>query len=98
MNGVWKATHLRKGYAMTRNGTLKSALGLLVLFLTLAVGSRLWWGPAFVNAGNLVQYKVVSAGSANTVYEYEKLLNNMAFQGWQFDHAVAGKSWAVFKK
>ena len=51
-----------------------------------------------LSAAKIYKYKVVSVGTANTVYEYEKQLNDMAFQGWTFDHTVAGREWVVFRK
>ncbi len=83
---------------MERIKVLRSVIVFLALLLAVGIGSRLWSGPTVVTAGSLVKYKVVSTGSANTVYEYEKVLNDMAFQGWEFDHAVVTREWAVFKK
>ena len=83
---------------MERRKFFRLAAVCLVIFFTIGIGSRLFFTPEFVNAGGLVKYKVVSTGSANTVYEYEKLLNDMAFQGWEFDHLVIEREWAVFKK
>ena len=71
---------------------------VLVLALVFSLGGRLVNGPASVSAAKLFKYKVVTMGSANTVYEYEKLLNDMAFQGWEFDHLVVEKQWTVFRK
>ena len=66
---------LSKGYEMERIKVFRLAIVFLVLLLTMGIGSRLLLGPAFVNARNLIKYKVVSTGAANTVYEYEKVLN-----------------------
>ncbi|MCP3952195.1 MAG: hypothetical protein GY697_08275 [Desulfobacterales bacterium] len=76
----------------------KSVILVLALGLVIIIGGRYLPGPPSVNAARLFKYKVVSTGSANTVYEYEKLLNDMAFQGWELDHMVSEKEWAVFKK
>ena len=83
---------------MARIRFFKLAIVFVVLLLTVGIGSRVLFSPSSVNADGMVKYKVVSTGSANTVYEYEKLLNDMAFQGWKFDHRVASREWAVFKK
>ena len=76
----------------------KLAIIVVALSLVFGLGGRLMTGPAAVNAARLFNYKVVTMGSANTVYEYEKLLNDMAFQGWEFDHLVIDRQWAVFRK
>ena len=83
---------------MTRIKVFKSAIIVLAFAILLGIGGRFLPGPASVDAARLFKYKVVSMGSANTVYEYEKLLNDMAFQGWEFDHRVTAEEWAVFKK
>jgi len=64
----------------------------------IGIGGRFLPGPSSVNAARLFRYKVVAIGPANTVYEYEKLLNDMAFQGWEFDHLVFENEWVVFRK
>ena len=83
---------------MTRIRVFKSAIIVLAIAIVLGIGGRFLPDPSSVNAANLFKYKVVSMGPANTVYEYEKLLNDMAFQGWEFDHTVFGKDWVVFRK
>jgi len=83
---------------MTRIKVFKSAIIVLAFALSLGIGGRFLPGPSSVDAARLFKYKVVSMGSANTVYEYEKLLNDMAFQGWEFDHLVLEKQWAIFRK
>ena len=83
---------------MTRMKSLKSVLIVSVLVMAIGLAGRMLVEPPTVDAARLFKYKVVSMGSANTVYEYEKLLNDMAFQGWQFDHMVPERQWAVFRK
>ncbi len=83
---------------MTRIKVFKSVIIVLTLSIMIGIGGRLLPGPPDVNAARFFKYKVVSMGSANTVYEYEKLLNDMAFQGWEFDHMIFEKAWAVFRK
>ena len=83
---------------MTRIKVFKSAIIVLAFALSLGIGGRFLPGPSSVDAARLFKYKVVAMGSANTVYEYEKLLNDMAFQGWEFDHLVLEKQWAIFRK
>ena len=89
---------MQKGYEMTRIKVFKSVIIVLTLAVMIGIGGRFLPGPPSVNAARLFKYKVVSMGSANTVYEYEKLLNDMAFQGWEFDHMVFEREWAIFKK
>ena len=83
---------------MTRIKVFKSAIIVLAFALLLGIGGRFMPGPSAVIAAKLFKYKVVSLGSANTVYEYERLLNDLAFQGWEFYHMVIEKEWVVFKK
>ena len=89
---------MQKGYDMTRIKVFKSAIIVLAFAAMLVIGGRFLPGPPPVNAAKLFKYKVVSMGSANTVYEYEKLLNDMAYQGWEFDHMVFEREWAIFRK
>ena len=77
---------------------VKLVVIVLALSLIFGLAARLLTGPAPVSAARLYKYKVVTIGPANTVYEYEKLLNDMAFQGWAFDHLVPKSEWAVFRK
>ncbi len=83
---------------MTRIKVFKSAIIVLAFAMALGIGGRFLPGPSSVDAARLLKYKVVSMGAANTVYEYEKLLNDMAFQGWEFDHLIFEKAWAIFRK
>jgi hypothetical protein len=83
---------------MARIRFSKLAIVFVILLLTIGIGSRVLFSPSSVNAEGMVKYRVVTTGAANTVYEYEKLLNDMAFQGWEFDHRVASREWAIFKK
>lgn len=83
---------------MTRIKVFKSAIIVLAFAIVLGIGGRFLPEPSSVNAARLFKYKVVSMGSANTVYEYEKLLNDMAFQGWEFDHLILENEWAIFRK
>ena len=89
---------LSKGNAMTQIKLLKSAIILIVIIFSIVMIGRQLPGPEPASATKIYKYKVVSVGTANTVYEYEKQLNDMAFQGWTFDHRVAGREWVVFRK
>ena len=45
-----------------------------------------------------VQYKVLSAKLVRTPIQYEQLLNDMAAQGWEFDHTLETAGMLVFRK
>ena len=83
---------------MTQIKLLKSAIIMIAIIFAIVIIGRLLPGPVPASAAKIYKYKVVSVGTANTVYEYEKQLNDMAFQGWTFDHTVPGQEWVVFKK
>jgi len=83
---------------MVLNRLFKLAILTSALALVMAFGGHLLPETPSVDAAKLLKYKVVSIGSANTVYEYEKLLNDMAFKGWTLDHMVIDKEWAIFRK
>jgi hypothetical protein len=83
---------------MVRIKVFKTAVIVLFFSLLITIGARFLPGPPSVSAARLFKYKVVTMGSANTVYEYEKLLNDMAYQGWEFDHVIPIREWAVFRK
>lgn len=83
---------------MTHIKVFKSAIIVLAIAIVLGIGGRFLPAHSSVNAAKLFKYKVVSMGPANTVYEYEKLLNDMAFQGWEFDHLVLEQAWVIFRK
>jgi len=83
---------------MSQAKLLKSAIILIAFTFSVVIIGRLSSGPMLASAAKIYKYKVVSIGTANTVYEYEKQLNDMAFQGWTFDHLVLGREWAVFRK
>ena len=72
-----------------------------VFVLVMGIGIRWAAQPPEAVAQTRVQYRVVSTAMANTTAAYEKLLNDMANQGWLFDHdlqlAEAGAV-AVFRK
>ena len=74
---------------------------IAVFALALGIGSRWLTLPPEAAAQTRVQYRVVSTGMVNSTAAYEKLLNDMANQGWVFDHdlqlAEAGTV-AVFRK
>jgi len=76
----------------------KSVIIVIALTFSIVMLGRLLPGPMPASAAKIYKYKVVSIGTANTVYEYEKQLNDMAFQGWTFDHILPGRAWAVFRK
>jgi hypothetical protein len=90
--------HCRKVKKMVRVKVFKTVVVVLFFSLLIAIGARFLPGPPAVSAARLFKYKVVTMGSANTVYEYEKLLNDMAYQGWEFDHVIPSREWAVFRK
>lgn len=83
---------------MTPINLLKSAIIAIAIIFTSVIIGRFLPGPVPASAAKLYKYKVVSVGTANTVYEYEKQLNDMAFQGWTFDHMVPDREWVVFRK
>jgi len=83
---------------MTQIKLFKSAIIVIALTFSIVIIGRLLPGPKQASAAKIYKYKVVSVGTANTVYEYEKQLNDMAFQGWTFDHMVPAHEWAVFRK
>lgn len=83
---------------MARIKVSRTVIIVLAFAFIISIGGRFLPGPASVSAAKLYKYKVVTVGSANTVYEYEKLLNDMAYQGWEFDHSVPTREWAVFKR
>ena len=83
---------------MTWSKYLKLVIAFLVLLLTIDIGSRLFFTPSVVNAKSKTQYKVVLTEPVNSKDDYEKFLNGMANQGWEFDHAIFIAEWAVFKK
>jgi len=76
----------------------KTVIFVFAITFTIVIIGRLLPGPVPASAAKLYKYKVVSIGTANTVYEYEKQLNDMAFQGWTLDHMIPVREWAVFKK
>ena len=76
-------------------------IGIIVLIVLLSVniGSRILFNPLEAMAAGKTQYKVISTDKINTPSEYEKLMNDMASKGWTFDHMVlASPFWAVFRK
>jgi len=83
---------------MTQIKLLKSAIIAIAIIFAIVISGRLSSGPMPASAAKIYKYKVVSIGTANTVYEYEKQLNDMAFQGWTFDHMISGREWAIFRK
>ncbi len=89
---------LSKGNVMRQIKLFKSVIIVLAITFTIVLTGRLLPGPVPASAAKIYKYKVVSIGTANTVYEYEKQLNDMAFQGWTFDHTVPRREWAVFRK
>jgi hypothetical protein len=66
--------------------------------LALGTGSRLLFSTPNVFATGKIQYKVISVQHMKDVQnEYQKLLNDMANQGWTFDHVGFGGT-AVFRR
>ncbi len=59
-------------------------------------GVKIAHGPREAVAAAKAHYKVVSIVKINSPQSYEKLLNDMADQGWNFDH-ILGLS-AAFKR
>ncbi len=72
--------------------------GFIALALTVTgINYALW--PADVAAQAKAEYRVVSIKlpfGERGALQYEALLNDMAAQGWQFDHTITG--FTVFKK
>jgi len=83
---------------MDGSKVIKLTIVLLILLLTIDIGSRLFFNPSVVNAKSKIQYKVVSLKPVNTTAELEKLLNDMANQGWEADQVMLDKKMAIFKK
>lgn len=51
-----------------------------------------------VRAKGRILYKCVSTEQVNTAKEYETLLNDMAGEGWEFDHIILKANIATFRK
>lgn len=51
-----------------------------------------------VQAKGRILYKCVSTAQVNTAEEYESLLNDMAGEGWEFDHIILKANIATFRK
>ena len=83
---------------MDGSKVIKLTIVLLILLLTIDIGSRLFFSPSVVNAKSKIQYKVVSLKPVITTAELEKLLNDMANQSWEVDHVMLDKKMAIFKK
>jgi hypothetical protein len=80
------------------NTFLKFVFVIVMLLLAIGVGGRLVLSTPELKATTKVQYKVVSAKPIKTCAEYEDLLNEMASQGWLFDHFIEAADIAVFRK
>ena len=83
---------------MGGNTFLKFVFVIVMLLLAIGVGGRLVLSTPELKATTKVQYKVVSAKPIKTCAEYEDLLNEMASQGWLFDHFIEAADIAVFRK
>lgn len=83
---------------MRERKSVKVALVISGILLAMAIGGRTFLKSSEAVAAGKVQYKVVSGGPINTIQDYEKLLNQMADQGWVFDHVVEQPQWLVFRK
>ena len=83
---------------MGGNTSLKLVFVIAFLFLAIDIGGRLVLSTAEVKAISGVQYKVVSAKTIKTCAQYEDLLNEMASQGWVFDHFIEAADIAVLKR
>jgi hypothetical protein len=86
------------GMRVGRNTLFKLVFVIAMLFLAIDIGSRLVLSTPEAKATSGVQYKVVSAKMIKTCAQYEDLLNEMASQGWVFDHFIEAADIAVFKK
>ena len=87
-----------RGDDMKTFKSFKLVIALWAFALIVGLGGHLLIESPPADAARLFRYKVVAMEAANTVYEYEKLLNDMAYQGWTFDHMIVEKHWAIFKK
>ncbi len=83
---------------MAKSKSVKVALIILMILLTVDIGTRLLSSQPIAIAGSKIQYKVVSAKPINTCEQYEALLNDMSNKGWAFDHAIALANMIVFRK
>ncbi|MBL7217964.1 MAG: hypothetical protein ISS62_09765 [Desulfobacteraceae bacterium] len=83
---------------MKKNRFSKVALIILMILLTVDIGSRLLSNQSIAIAGSKIQYKVVSAKPINTPEQYEKLLNDMSNKGWTFNHVVTLANMIIFSK
>ena len=86
------------GLKVGGNTFLKFVFVIVMLLLAIGVGGRLVLSTPEVKATAKLQYKVVSAKPIKTCAEYEELLNEMASQGWVFDHFIEAADIAVFRK
>jgi len=87
-----------EGWRVGWNTFRRFDFAIVMLLLEINVGSRLVLSTPELKATTKVQYKVVSAKPIKTCAEYEDLLNEMASQGWLFDHFIEAADIAVFRK
>lgn len=83
---------------MKDNKIIKVLLVILMIMVALDIGSNLLSTKTEAIASGKVQYKVISGGSIRSSSQYEKLLNDVASKGWEFDHCIELLSIIVFKK
>ena len=81
---------------MNTSRFVKVGIIILIVLLSIDIGSRILLYTSEVAAAGKVEYKVVSLQSMNSDAEYEELLNNMADQGWELYETVG--RFSVFKK
>lgn len=74
---------------------VKVALIVLMLLLSIDLGSRFFFSPKEVAAAGKAQYKVVMLEDQRAA-TLEKMLNSMAEQGWEFDEMAL--PYVIFKK
>ena len=83
---------------MRESRFVKVGLIVVMILLTVDIGSRILFSPSEAKAAGKVQYKLVSLKQLNSDAEVEQLLNNMADQGWEFDTVVEMAQVMIFKK
>lgn len=81
----------------------KLLLVIVMLLLTVDIGFRIFNTPEEANAAGKVQYQIQEIpynGDSINQIAYQNLLNEMAEQGWVFDHTTTEMGfsmYAVFK-
>ena len=84
---------------MNTSKFVKVGIAILIVLLSVDIGSRILLNTTEVAAAGKVTYKVVSLRSLEDEAGYEKLLNDMAAQGWELHETVTSNiRMAIFKK